>query len=51
MGGLIGLDYGSVYLVASSFGMEINPAMLRKIQLLEIQELMKSNKPQGKEVM
>ncbi len=42
--GFVGLDYPAVYLVAGTLGLTVDEPMLRKIQLLEEEELGRRNR-------
>lgn len=42
--GFVGLDYNAVFLVAGALGLAVDEPMLRKIQLLEEEELGRRNK-------
>lgn len=43
----LGLDYGAVYAVARTLTIEITPAVLRKLQVLEVYECKKKPVEEG----
>lgn len=45
--GIVGLDYGTVYRVAESMGIEMSPCNLKKIGALERAELEKMNRKEN----